>query len=104
MSEQRHALEQGQADRSPAATQTEARSVDRLVVDGRIRDLAMFNLAIDSKLRGRDVVALKVEDVTCRADMLCPFVPNRGDERNREVVSRVGILTACCTSSVPTPP
>jgi hypothetical protein len=23
----------------------------------------MFNLAIDSKLRGRDVVALKVEDV-----------------------------------------
>jgi hypothetical protein len=27
------------------------------------RDLAMFNLAIDSKLRGRDVVALKVEDV-----------------------------------------
>ena len=30
---------------------------------GRTRDLAMFNLAIDSKLRGCDVVALKVEDV-----------------------------------------
>lgn len=29
----------------------------------RIRDLAMFNLAIDSKLRGCDVVALKVEDI-----------------------------------------
>jgi len=28
-----------------------------------MRDLAMFNLAIDSKLRGCDVVALKVEDV-----------------------------------------
>ena len=27
------------------------------------RDLAMFNLAIDSKLRGCDVVAIKVEDV-----------------------------------------
>ena len=27
------------------------------------RDLAMFNLAIDSKLRGCDVVRLKVEDV-----------------------------------------
>jgi hypothetical protein len=27
------------------------------------RDLAMFNLAIDSKLRGCDVVSLKVEDV-----------------------------------------
>jgi integrase len=35
----------------------------RLQVDGRVRDLAMFNLAIDSKLRGCDVVALKVEDV-----------------------------------------
>ena len=29
----------------------------------RTRDLALFNLAIDSKLRGCDVVALKVEDV-----------------------------------------
>ena len=27
------------------------------------RDLALFNLAIDSKLRGCDVVNLKVEDV-----------------------------------------
>jgi integrase len=35
----------------------------RLMVEGRTRDLAMLNLAIDSKLRGCDVVALKVEDV-----------------------------------------
>jgi integrase len=35
----------------------------RLAVEGRTRDLAMFNLAIDSKLRGCDVVALKVGDV-----------------------------------------
>jgi integrase len=35
----------------------------RLMIEGRARDLAMFNLAIDSKLRGCDVVALKVEDV-----------------------------------------
>jgi integrase len=35
----------------------------RLLVEGRIRDLALFNLAIDSKLRGCDVVAVKVEDV-----------------------------------------
>jgi integrase len=27
------------------------------------RDLAMFNLAIDSKLRGRDVVTIKVDDI-----------------------------------------
>jgi integrase len=35
----------------------------RLQGAGQTRDLAMFNLAIDSKLRGCDVVALKVEDV-----------------------------------------
>lgn len=35
----------------------------QLQLQGRIRDLAMFNLAIDSKLRGCDVVALRVEDV-----------------------------------------
>jgi hypothetical protein len=34
-----------------------------LQVAGRLRDLAMFNLAIDSKLRGCDVISLKVEDV-----------------------------------------
>jgi integrase len=34
-----------------------------LQVSGRKRDLALFNLAIDSKLRGCDVVSLKVEDV-----------------------------------------
>jgi integrase len=29
-----------------------------------LRDLAMFNLAIESKLRGRDLVSLRVRDVT----------------------------------------
>jgi integrase len=35
----------------------------KLQIEGRTRDLAMFNLAIDSKLRGCDVIALRVEDV-----------------------------------------
>jgi integrase len=35
----------------------------RLMVERRTRELAMFNLAIDSKLRGCDLMALKVEDV-----------------------------------------
>ena len=39
------------------------RSGPSLQVGGRTRDLAMFNLAIDSKLRGCDLVSLKVEDV-----------------------------------------
>ena len=36
----------------------------------RIRDLAMFNLAIDSKLRGCDLVNLRVCDVTHGTQML----------------------------------
>src|SRR3954454_13856951 len=35
----------------------------KLQIEGRARDLAMFNLAIDSKLRGCDVVAIRVENV-----------------------------------------
>ena len=35
----------------------------KLQVEGRTRDLALFNVAIDSKLRGCDVVALKVDEV-----------------------------------------
>src|SRR5438874_10442247 len=35
----------------------------KLQLQGRTRDLAMFNLAIDSKLRGCDVVALQVDDI-----------------------------------------
>ena len=35
----------------------------RLQLDHRIRELALFNLAIDSKLRGCDLVALRVHDV-----------------------------------------
>jgi integrase len=35
----------------------------RLQMEREIRDLALFNLAIDSKLRGCDIVAVKVDDV-----------------------------------------
>ncbi len=35
----------------------------RLQHDGRVRDLAMFNVAIDSKLRGCDLVKLRVSDI-----------------------------------------
>lgn len=38
----------------------------KLQVEGRKRDLALFNLAIDSKLRGCDVVTVRVEDVAPR--------------------------------------
>ncbi|MDA9541141.1 integrase [Bradyrhizobium sp. CCBAU 21362] len=35
----------------------------KLQVEGRMRDLALFDVAIDSKLRGCDVVGLKVDDL-----------------------------------------
>lgn len=34
-----------------------------LELEGKIRDLALFNLTLDSKLRGYDLVKLKVSDV-----------------------------------------
>jgi hypothetical protein len=36
---------------------------NRLQHDHRIRDAAMFNLAIDSKVRGCDLVRLRISDV-----------------------------------------
>jgi hypothetical protein len=47
------------------------------------RDLAMFNLAIDSKLRGCDVVTIKVDDIA----------PN-GYAINR-ATTRVGLVHRC---------
>ena len=38
----------------------------KLQLEGRTRDLALFNLGIDSKLRGCDLVRLRVEDVAPR--------------------------------------
>src|SRR5437588_10933943 len=35
----------------------------KLQVEGELRDLAMFNLAIDSKLRGCDLVSLRAADI-----------------------------------------
>jgi integrase len=41
----------------------------RLQMEGRVRELALFNLGIDSKLRGCDLVNLKVTDV-CHGDQV----------------------------------
>ncbi|MEL6362969.1 MAG: tyrosine-type recombinase/integrase [Pseudomonadota bacterium] len=38
----------------------------KLQLEREYRDLALFNLAVDSKLRGCDVVAIRVEDVAPR--------------------------------------
>src|SRR6478672_9284727 len=41
----------------------------RLQMEGRLRELALFNLGIDSKLRGCDLVNLKVRDI-CHGDQV----------------------------------
>ena len=58
-------LEQGATDRPKASTEAEGGLTIRvrLQLEGRRRDLAMFNLAIDSKLRGCDLVRLTIDDV-----------------------------------------
>jgi len=35
----------------------------RIELSGNLRDIALFNLAIDSKLRGYDLIGLKVKDI-----------------------------------------
>jgi integrase len=58
-------VEHGKADRAkPPLRPKHVWSIrTKLQIEGRTRDLAMFNLAIDSKLCGCDVVAIRVEDV-----------------------------------------
>jgi hypothetical protein len=58
-------LEQREADWAKAAALAKARLAirTRLQLTGKSRDLALFNLAIDSKLGGCDVIALKAKDV-----------------------------------------
>ena len=51
----------------------------RLQMQRKMHDLALFNLAIDSKLRGCDVVSLKVEDI---APMATPWnVPRSAQKK-----------------------
>src|SRR3954467_272038 len=59
------AVEQRQDRRSEGSWALRA----RLQLESRVRELALFNLGIDSKLRGCDLVSLKVRDV-CHGDQL----------------------------------
>lgn len=59
------AVKQGQAHRPEAATEVGGNLGDspRLEVSSNIRELATFNLAIDSKLRACDLTRLHVQDI-----------------------------------------
>ena len=84
-----HALEQGPTDRpEPPLKLREVWTVrTRLQMAGNIREIALFNLAIDSKLRGCDLVRLMVRDlahgsqVLARATVVQQKPSNRCDSR-----------------------
>ena len=80
----------------------------RLELEERTRDLALFNLGLDSKLRGCDLVKLKVSDVVCGRSVLrrthvvqqktgCPvqfeITPNTG-ESIMAWVKKAGLKTS----------
>ncbi len=68
-SERRHPLGK-LTGQKPALKMKEVWAIrTRLELDGSARDLALFNLAIDSKLRGCDLVSLKVEDVAAGGEV-----------------------------------
>jgi hypothetical protein len=58
-------MEQGPPQRPEAPAETERRldNSGSASAEQLKRDLALFNLAIDSKLRGRDLVRLRVNDL-----------------------------------------
>jgi site-specific recombinase XerC len=53
----------------------------RLEMAGNVRDLALFNMAVDSKLRGCEIVGLRVRDV---------FAAGRVKERTSMIQSKTG--------------
>lgn len=53
----------------------------RLEIAGNARDLALFNMAVDSKLRGCDLVGLRVRDV---------YAAGRVKERASMIQSKTG--------------
>lgn len=66
----------------------------KLQLDGKVRDLTLVNLAIDSKLRGCDVVHLRVEDVApygLAADRVCVRQRKTGHPAKFDLRSRPAV-------------
>jgi hypothetical protein len=82
---------QGQDDRPEAALLPGHVLSNRakLQLEGRTRDLALFNLAIDSKLRGCDLFALRVQDVAPNG-----YATDRANVRQRMTGPRLHRATA----------
>src|SRR5439155_23327975 len=60
----------------------------RLQLDHRTREVALFNLAIDSKLRGCDLVALRVHDVVQGSRVASRAIVMHSDQCNMRSPSK----------------
>ena len=69
----------------------------RVQLEDRKRDLALFNLAIDSKLRGCDLVSIMVEDVAPRSCCL-----DRATVRQKKT-GHSAVITASAMATVERP-
>ncbi|ROR14718.1 hypothetical protein EC836_101210 [Erwinia sp. JUb26] len=58
----------------------------RLELEGKTRDLALFNMALDSKLRGCDLVKLKVFDVAYGSSVLSRATVLQQQTKNFRVI------------------
>ena len=69
----------------------------RLQMQGRLRELALFDLGIDSKLRACDLVKLRVRDV-CHGDRLAARATVLQQKTMRPVQFEITAptLEACC--------
>ena len=74
----------------------------RLQMEKRARELALLNLGIDSKLRGCDLVALKVRDV-CHGDQVASRAVVMQHKTQRPVQFEItpAALTPCRSGSRP---
>lgn len=75
----------------------------RLRMDGNVRDLAMFSLAIDSKLRASDLVALTVRDVAEAAASGAQTIKTRvkvvQSKTGSEVAFEISLDTQACLNA-----
>ena len=80
-------MEQGLDHRPEAAIATGHVGCIRakLQLKRRTRDLAMFNLAIDGKLRGCNLVALRIDDVAPNGYAVDGQLSARGNRSTRQV-------------------
>jgi site-specific recombinase XerC len=87
-------MEQGQDRRPEGAVQDQGDlGSSRSPSDGsRLRDLALFNLGIDSKLRGCDLVSLKVRDI-CHGDQVATRVVVMQNKTQRPVQFEITAAT-----------